>query len=346
MHLPKNPSTHPSIHSSSNHLIHSLIHPSIQSWSMSPPSTFSGSTEKELIASASRKKRLATLWWCISNTDIHAMDGRAEFREVTQPCRTDKKPVLDINPKTSLSEPTLFWFRRDRAKYSHHHLRAFGCIFYFLFFFLTEPPPSLCQRSHLSLSASAALGPAAPSPARSPAAPCPPPPSSPWVSDRRADGLAPAPLSQRGTSSGARLRQVVYLSQGYWQRSYRWNSICLGTDVCLRGRRPISPLSLAFQKPLLPPPPQRRPPASGAPPPALPKTRCNPVGRRRERSAERCPRPGPEAGRRPGTLRVRRGDRGNPWRWAGRQFGKDGQERGTLWTAGLIHACLFTRRFV
>ena len=115
------------------------------------------------------------------------MHGRAEFREVTQPCRTDKKPVLDINPKTSLSEHTLFWFTRDRAKYSHHHLLSFGCFFFFFFLFLSHrtSPFSVPTLTPFSLLTSVALGPVAPSPAGSPAAPCPPPPSSPWVSDRR-----------------------------------------------------------------------------------------------------------------------------------------------------------------
>ena len=174
------------------------------------------------------------------------MHGRAEFREVTQPCRTDKKPVLDINPKTSLSEHTLFWFTRDRAKYSHHHLLSFVCFFFFFSLSLSQNLSLIC--------AICGVGPCGPVTCREPGCSLPSPAFL-------ALGLWPqgltvwprAPLSQRGTSSGARLWQVVYLSQGYWQRSYRWNSICLGTDVCLRGRRLISLLCLTFQKPLLPP---------------------------------------------------------------------------------------------
>ena len=186
------------------------------------------------------------------------MDGRAEFREASQPCRTDKKPVLDINPKPSLSEHTLFWFTRDRAKYSHHHLLSFGCFFLFFgffFFSFSQNLSLLCANAHTFLSLDiCGVGPCGPVTCREPGCSLPSPAFLAlglWP-----QGLTvwpPAPLSQRGTSSGARLWQVVYLSQGYWQRSYRWNSICLGTDVCLRGRRLISLLCLTFQKPLLPP---------------------------------------------------------------------------------------------
>lgn len=114
------------------------------------------------------------------------MHGRAEFREVTQSCRTDKKPVLDINPKTSLSEHTLFWFTRDRAKYSHHHLLSFGCFFFLFFLSFSQNLSLLYANAHTFLSLDiCGVGPCGPSPAGSPAAPCPPPPSSPWVSDRR-----------------------------------------------------------------------------------------------------------------------------------------------------------------
>lgn len=162
------------------------------------------------------------------------MDGRAELK-ASQPCRTDKKPVLDINPKPSL-RTHLFWFTRDRAKYSHHHLLLWLFLFCFLGFFLSHrtSPVSVPTLTPFSLLTSVALGPVAPSPA-GPGCSLPSPPSSPWVSDRRGWQSGPQHhfLSRALPPAGGSW-QVVYLSQGYWQRSYRWNSICLGTDVCLR----------------------------------------------------------------------------------------------------------------
>lgn len=212
------------------------------------------------------------------------MDGRAEFREASQPCRTDKKPVLDINPKPSLSEHTLFWFTRDRAKYSHHHLLSFGCFFsvfwFFFFFFLTEPLPSLCQRSHLSLSWHLwrwALWPRHLQGARLLLAlPRLPRPGSLTAG---ADSLAPSTTF----SAGHFLRRAALASCLSLTRIL---TEIVSVELYLSGHRCLP----ARQTPHLPavshlpeasssspPPPPGPPLSSGAPPPMLPKMSLNPV---------------------------------------------------------------------
>lgn len=196
------------------------------------------------------------------------MDGRAEFREASQPCRSDKQSqFLDINPKPSLSEHTLFWFTRDRAKHSHHHLLSFGCFFvlFFGFFSFSQNLSRLCANAHtflswhlwrwalwprhlqgarllLALPVFLALG----------------------LWPQGLTSLAPSTTFSVGTPSGGRLWQVVYLSQGYWQRSwYRWNSsVWAQMSACAADASSpaVSHLPEASSSPLLPLP--RPPPLS------------------------------------------------------------------------------------
>lgn len=87
------------------------------------------------------------------------MDGKAESREVTQPCRTDKKLVQDINPNFSLKiHPILI-----QETELNIHTTSFSRFAVFFFFFLTEALSShVPTLTHFSLMTSVALGPVTP----------------------------------------------------------------------------------------------------------------------------------------------------------------------------------------
>ena len=118
----------------------SSIHPSIH-----PPSSIDSKRKNLLVllqqeisphlSDASLKER------------SHFTDGKAESREATQPCRTERQEVQDINPNPH-SPNTPDFDTKDRAKLSHHHLLSFA-VFFFLSF-SQNLCPLMCQRSHTS----------------------------------------------------------------------------------------------------------------------------------------------------------------------------------------------------
>lgn len=206
--------------------------------------------------------------------------------EASQPCRSDKKPVLDINPKPC-SQNTPYFDSQDRAKYSHH-LLSFGCFcFVFWVFFLSHrTSPSLCQRSHLSLLTSG-VGPCGRhlQGARLPLAlPRLPRPGSLTAG---ADSLAPSTTF----SAGHFLRRAALascLSHKDTDRDRIGGTLSVWAQMHVPARQTphlpaVSHLPEASSS--SPPPPPGPPLASGAPPPMLPKMSLNPVRQSEGRSA-------------------------------------------------------------
>lgn len=174
----------------------SIVHPSLPPSNL--PSSIQGSRHASIhpaSKSDSRKNLLIGLQketsshpYNVSLRQIsHFMGGEIESREVTRPCRADKQQVQDTNLNLYPQNiPHLTHMMGDRA--INMYLGTFSLFAVFFFFFLSHraSTPHVPTLTLFSLLTSVALGPVTPVTCAVPGPPLsPPPPSSPWVSDRR-----------------------------------------------------------------------------------------------------------------------------------------------------------------